>query len=179
MVLRTYLIVKTTCNFNCDRFSDSEVVITVDFESTIRSSNLRRRNPLPATVLNKQIRSSDSFCEHLPGAGRRARRRTDDYKSVHLPPDSSGGSFLSHVIREKRQNRPKSPATRCCCRRTDKLCRLSTSRGPSEKWFLSRVIRYRKFFLPASSVSWILAKPVVFVSARGRPNPIVSPCLHT
>ena len=25
-------------------FSDSEVVITVDFESTIRSSNLRRRN---------------------------------------------------------------------------------------------------------------------------------------
>ena len=126
--------------------------------------------------VSHRVRSSDSFCEHLPGAGRRARRRTDDYKSVHLPPDSSGGSFLSHVIREKRQNRPKSPATRCCCRRTDKLCRLSTSRGPSEKWFLSRVIRYRKFFLPASSVSWILAKPVVFVSARGRPNPIVSPC---
>ena len=113
--------------------------------------------------VSHRVRSSDSFCEHLPGAGRRARRRTDDDKSVHLPPDSSGGSFLSHVIRENRQNRPKPPATRCCCRRTDKLCRLSTSRGPSEKWFLSRVIRYRKFFLPASSVSWILAKPVVFV----------------
>ena len=28
----------------CMIFSDSEVVITVDFESTIRSSNLRRRN---------------------------------------------------------------------------------------------------------------------------------------
>jgi hypothetical protein len=30
----------------CILFSDSEVVITVDFESTIRSSNLRRRKLL-------------------------------------------------------------------------------------------------------------------------------------
>ena len=42
----------------------------------------------------------------------------------------------------------------------------------------SILIRLQMVFLPASSVSWILAKPVIFVSARQRPNPIVSPWVH-
>ena len=48
----------------CILFSDSEVVITVDFESTIRSSNLRRRKLL---YVGAYVKCSDSFFDSSEG----------------------------------------------------------------------------------------------------------------